>query len=60
MASTTAQGSGSTVNNGGTVINGGNIGSDNPMTVSKSLATMADGGVDYGSKIVSHNGITGD
>lgn len=60
MASTTVQGSGSTVNNGGTVINGGNIGSDNPMTVSKSLANMADGSVDYGSKVVAQNGNTGD
>jgi len=56
MASTTAkQAGGSTVNNGGTVVNGGNIGSDNPMTVSKSLATMADVGTDYGSKIVKKN-----
>jgi len=60
MASTTVKGSGSTVNDGGTVVNGGNVGSDNPMTVSKSLATMADSGTDYGSKIVSQNGNTGD
>lgn len=44
------------VNNGGTVVNGGNIASDNPMTVSKTLATMADGGTDYGSKVLAQDG----
>jgi hypothetical protein len=44
------------VNDGGTVVNGGNVGSDNPMTVSKSLATMADGGTDYGSKVLAQDG----
>lgn len=44
------------VNDGGTVVNGGNIASDNPMTVSKTLATMADGGTDYGSKVLAQDG----
>ena len=44
------------VNDGGTVVNGGNIASDNPMTVSKTLATMADGDTDYGSKVLAQDG----
>ena len=48
------------VNNGGTVVNGGNIASDNPMTVSKTLVEVADGGTDYGSKVVAQAGGSGD
>jgi len=55
MATTTAQGSGSTVNNGGTVVNGGAIASDGPMTNNRSLVELADGGTDYGSKVVQKN-----
>lgn len=48
--------SSSTVNDGGVVVNGGNVGADNPMTVSKSLATMADSGTGYGSVVVARDG----
>ena len=44
------------VNDGGVVVNGGNIQADNPMTVSKSLATMADSGTGYGAVVVEKNG----
>jgi hypothetical protein len=44
------------VNDGGVVVNGGNIQADNPMTVSKSLATMADSGTGYGAVVVAKNG----
>lgn len=50
----------STVNNGGTVVNGGAIASNSPMTVNKSILDMADGGTDYGSKVVAQDGTTGD
>lgn len=50
----------STVNDGGVVVNGGNIAAGNPMTVNKSLVDMADGGEDYGSKVLAQAGGTGD
>lgn len=59
MASTTAKGSGSKVNNGGTVVNGGNVGSDNPMTKNIGLNDLNTGS-EYGSKVVAQNGTTGD
>jgi len=46
----------STVNDGGTVVNAGNIGSDNPITNNRSLVEVADGGSDYGSKVVAQDG----
>lgn len=52
--------SSSTVNDGGVVVNGGNIVAGNPMTVNKSLVDMADGGTDYGSKVVAQAGGAGD
>lgn len=59
MASTTAKGSGSTVNDGGTVVNGGNIGSDNPMTNNIGVNEL-NTGTDSGSKVVSQDGSAGD
>jgi hypothetical protein len=50
----------STVNDGGVVVNGGAIASNGPMTVNKSLTDMADGGTDYGSKVVAQDGTAGD
>lgn len=41
-----------TENDGGTVVNGGNLAADSRFTVNKSLAEIADGGEDYGSKVV--------
>lgn len=50
----------SSKNDGGVVVNGGAVDTTGPFTVSKSLVDMADGGTDYGSKVVSQNGTTGD
>ena len=58
MATTTAKGSGSTVNDGGTVINGGNVSSDNPMTKVIGLNELETGS-EYGSKVVSNDGTGG-
>jgi len=44
--------SSSSVNDGGTVLNGGNITSDSPFTKNISINENADGGTDYGSKVV--------
>lgn len=47
----------STVNNGGTVVNGGTLDANNPMTVNKSVADLADGrDSEYGSKVVAQDG----
>ena len=58
MASTTAKGSGSTVNNGGTVLAAGTLG-DSPMTqvlnVNELYTNYA-----YGSKVVSNDGTADD
>lgn len=43
------------VNNGGTLLGAGNVGSDSAITVNKSLVEVADGGDDYGSKVVKKN-----
>jgi len=59
MASTTAKGSGSTVNNGGTVLAAGTLG-DSPMTQVLNLNNLAIGSSDYGSKIVANDGTVGD
>jgi hypothetical protein len=40
------------VNDGGTVLGGGTLSSDNPMTNNRTLVQNADGGTDYGSKVV--------
>lgn len=60
MSTTTATGGGSTVNDGGTIINAGNISADNPITNSRSLVEVADGGTDYGSKVVKKNNPSSD
>lgn len=51
MASTTAKGSGSTVNNGGTIVNAGNVSADGPVTKVLDLNDLNTGS-DYGSKVV--------
>lgn len=51
MASTTAKGSGSTVNNGGTIVNAGNISADSPVTKVIAVNELNTGS-EYGSKVV--------
>lgn len=51
MASTTAKGSGSTVNNGGTVVNAGNVSADSPITKVIDVNDLNTGS-EYGSKVV--------
>lgn len=51
MASTTAKGSGSTVNNGGTVVNAGNVSADSPITVGIDVKDL-NTGTEYGSKVI--------
>ena len=51
MASTTAKGSGSTVNNGGTVVGGGNVPSDSPITKVIDINDLNTGS-EYGSVVV--------
>lgn len=51
MASTTAKGSGSTVNDGGTIVNAGNVTADSPITKVIDLNDLNTGS-DYGSKVV--------
>lgn len=55
MATTTAKGSGSTVNDGGTVVAGGTPASDSPITKNLNVNELATGS-DYGSKVVANNG----
>lgn len=59
MASTTAKGSGSTVNNGGTVLAAGTL-VDSPMTQVLNLNDLATGSNDYGSKVVANDGTADD
>lgn len=58
MSTTTAKGSGSTVNNGGTVLAAGTL-SDSPMTQVLNVNDLAKEG-DYGSKVVAHDGTADD
>lgn len=51
MASTTAQGSGSTVNNGGTIVNAGNVPAGSPVTKVLGVNELNTGS-EYGSKVV--------
>lgn len=56
MASTTAKGSGSTVNNGGTIVNAGNVSADSPVT--KVLAVNElNTGSEYGSVVVVNTAV---
>lgn len=59
MATTTAKGSGSTVNNGGTVVNGGNVGANSPMTKVLGVNELTSD-YDYGSKVVAKTGTSND
>jgi len=61
MATTTAKGSGSTVNDGGTVLNGGNLAADSRFT--KNLAVNeVNGDIDYayGSQVAAKSGTSND
>lgn len=51
MSTTTAKGSGSTVNNGGTVVAAGTLGSDSPMTEVLNVNELNTGS-EYGSKVL--------
>ncbi len=51
MASTTAKGSGSTVNNGGTIVGAGNVSADSPITKVIDVNDLNTGS-EYGSKVV--------
>jgi hypothetical protein len=51
MASTTAKGSGSTVNNGGTVVNAGNVPAGSPVTKVIAVKDLNTGS-EYGSQVV--------
>lgn len=55
MATTTAKGSGSTVNDGGTVLAAGTLSSDSPMTKVLNVNELATGN-EYGSKVVANAG----
>lgn len=57
MATTTAKGSGSTVNDGGTVVKAGNVSSDSPVTKALGVNELADDvGASHGSKVVAQGG----
>lgn len=45
-----------TVNDGGVIVKGGDLASDSKFTVNKSLVDMADGGTEYGSKVLAQDG----
>lgn len=55
MSTTTAKGSGSTVNNGGTVVAAGTPASDSPVTKVLNTNELATGS-EYGSKVVANDG----
>lgn len=59
MASTTAQGSGSTKNNGGTIANAGNVSATGPVNNTLGLNELYDGTVAYGSQVVANDGTGG-
>jgi hypothetical protein len=57
MATTTAQGSGSTNNNGGSLIKAGNPATDSPISRNVTLVELADDkGESFGSKVVANDG----
>jgi hypothetical protein len=56
MASTTAKGSGSTVNNGGTVVNAGNVSADSPVTKVIAVNELNTGS-EYGSVVVVNTAV---
>jgi hypothetical protein len=61
MATTTAKGSGSTVNDGGTIVKAGNIAAGSPITSSLGVNTLADDfGQSFGSKVVAQDGTSSD
>ena len=59
MATTTAKGSGSTVNNGGTVVNAGNVASNSSITKVIAVKDL-DTGTDSGAKVVAQGGTATD
>lgn len=56
MASTTAKGSGSTVNNGGTIVGAGNVSADSPVTKVIDINDL-NTGREYGSKVVVNTAV---
>jgi hypothetical protein len=56
MSTTTAKGSGSTVNDGGTVLAAGTVGADSPMTKVINLNELATETGEYGSKVLANDG----
>jgi hypothetical protein len=59
MATTTAKGSGSTVNNGGTIVNAGNVSADSKITKVIGVNELNTGS-EYGSKVVAKTGTSQD
>jgi hypothetical protein len=59
MATTTAKGSGSTVNDGGTIVNAGAVSSDSRITKVVGLNQLETGS-DYGSKVLAKSGTSQD
>lgn len=59
MATTTAQGSGSSKNNGGTIANAGNVSATGPINNTLGLNELYDGTVAYGSQVVANDGTGG-
>lgn len=59
MATTTAKGSGSTVNDGGTIVNAGTPASDSPVTKVLNPNQLKTGS-EYGSKVVANDGSGGE
>jgi len=55
MSTTTAKGSGSTVNDGGTVLAAGTLSADSPMTQVINVNELVTG-TEYGSKVVTNDG----
>lgn len=60
MSTTTAKGSGSTVNDGGTVVNAGNVSSDSKITKVLGLNEVNGDAESYGSKVVAKAGTSQD
>ena len=60
MSTTTAKGSGSTVNNGGTVVNAGNVAADSSITKVFGLNEINGDSDSYGSKVLAKAGTSDD
>lgn len=61
MATTTAKGSGSTVNDGGTIVKAGNVAAGSPVTKALGVSELADDfGASYGSRVIAQDGSAND